>query len=104
MRFALAERALFDLMWRTTLLDLSDQALSSQKARAFDCLDRLVRGRDAPRVAYDDPAMAPTIASWSIVHGFARLTLDGGLGANEAGTWQAEALLAAMLDLLNVLR
>ena len=46
-RFALAERALFDLMWRTTLLDLSDQALSSQKARAFDCLDRLVRGMAA---------------------------------------------------------
>ncbi len=101
--FALAERALFDLMWRASLLDLSDPKLLVEKTRAFDYLDRLVRGADAPRKPHGDPAMAPTIACWSLVHGFARLVLDGGI--NQAGDAQAHPpkdLLPAMLHLLEI--
>jgi len=101
--FALAERALFDLMWRAPLLDLSDPALLSEKSRAFDCLDQLVRGADAPRIAHDDPAMAPTIACWSLVHGFACLLLDGGIGQEHGPqTHPVHVLLPAMLGLLNI--
>lgn len=99
--FALAERALFDLMWRIPLLDLSDPRLSVEKARAFDCLDHLVRGPDAPSLPHADPAMAPTIACWSLVHGFARLALDGGLESVSATS--VATLLPAMLDRLNLL-
>lgn len=100
--FALAERALFDLMWRAALLDLTDPKLSAEKTRAFDCLDRLARGADAPRRPHLDPAMAPTIACWSLVHGFARLVLDGGLGGADAQAGSADAILPAMLDRLDI--
>lgn len=100
--FALAEHALFDLMWRVALLDLTDPKLSAEKTRAFDCLDRLARGADAPRRPHLDPAMAPTIACWSLVHGFARLMLDGGLGETDAQAGSADAILPAMLDMLDI--
>ena len=101
--FALAERALFDLMWRVSLLDLSDSKLLVEKARAFDCLDRLMRGAAAPRIAHDDPAMTRTIACWSLVHGFSRLMLDGGFGPeSEVQAHMADILLPAMLGLLDI--
>lgn len=101
--FALAERALFDLMWRTSLLDLSDPTLLEQKARAFHCLDRLIRGSDAQIVQHNDPTMAPTLACWSLVHGFARLMLDGAVG-EETGAQKraADVLLGPMLQLLQI--
>lgn len=101
--FALAECALFDLMWRASLLDLSNSDLLAEKARAFDSLDRLVRGDTAPRIAPDDPAMAPTIACWSLVHGFARLMLDTGFGQeSDTRAHMANELLPAMLGLLHI--
>ncbi len=100
--FALAERALFDLMWRAALLDLTDPRLSDEKTRAFDRLDRLARGGDALRRPHLDQAMAPTIACWSLVHGFARLMLDGGLGEIDAQAGSADAILPAMLDMLHI--
>jgi AcrR family transcriptional regulator len=100
--FALAERASFDLMWRASLLDLSDPKLLAEKTRAFDCLDRLARGADAPRRPNVDPAMAPTIACWSLVNGFARLMLDGGLGENDDRAHSADAILPAMLHMLDI--
>ena len=104
-RFALAEPQLFDLMWRSTLLDMSDPALAAQKSRAFDCLDHLLRGNAAPTLPHLDPHMAPTLASWSIVHGFARLALDGGLGESNGGVESGvETVMAAMLGLLSLER
>lgn len=102
-KFALAERALFDLMWRVTLLDLTDPDLLAQKARAFDVLDKLVRGPSAPSIAHDDPEMAPTIACWSLVHGFACLLINGGSGQeSEAQVQLAEVMLPAMLSKLTI--
>lgn len=100
--FALKERALFDLMWRVPLLDPTDPKLAAESARAFDCLDRLIRGPDAPSLPNTDPSMAPTIAAWSLVHGFSRLLLDQGLGA-EVDAGSAATLLSAMLGRLMVL-
>lgn len=102
--FALSERALFDLMWRTSLLDLSSPDLLAQKARAFGILDGLIRGVTARPLANDDPEMARTIACWSLVHGFACLALGGGFGQEgRAQAHMAEAVLPTMLGLLNVL-
>lgn len=101
--FATGQSALFDLMWRAPLLDLTDEGLLKEKARAFDCPDRLMRGANAPRIPHDDPAMAPTIASWSLVHGYVRLMFDGGLGHRmDAPATLTETLLPAMLDLLKI--
>jgi len=101
--FALSDPALFDLMWRASLLDLTNPQLQAQKARAFDSLDQLIRGANAPDLALDDPVMAPTFACWSLVHGFARLMLDGGFGpGHDAQAHMAQTMLPAMLDRLDV--
>jgi len=42
-----------------------------------------------------DPALSPTIACWSMVHGFVALIIDGAFFAREA---QAAGALDIMLD------
>ncbi len=102
-RFALNERTRFDLMWRTALLDCEDAELDRAGKRAFAALYRLVRGADAPAFRQDDLAAAPSIACWSMVHGFARLALDGSFGLDEEATFRAtDAMLPAVLDCLTV--
>ncbi len=101
-RFALGRPARFDLMWRKALLDGEDPALAAAGDRAFAVLDRAVRG-DAPLSGPADPRLAPSIAAWSVVHGFARLAIDGVFGTDEgAASRAAEALLPAVLGYLKV--
>jgi AcrR family transcriptional regulator len=78
--FALDHPAHFDLMWRSALLDQTNIAYVEAGDRAFRSLDRLLRGDDAQPAPRTDPVMIPTIACWSLVHGLARLALDGALG------------------------
>jgi len=101
-RFALSEPAKFDLMWRYTLIDRNDPELAEAGRRAFRVLDEVVRP-GATRPAPGDPSVAPSIAAWSMVHGFARLALDGvfGTGPGEAER-AAERLLPLVLRHLDV--
>ena len=100
-RFALAEPAKFDLMWRYTLIDRENPEYREASARAFTILDSLIRGPHATE--HDDISAAPSIACWSIVHGFARLALDGVFGAGPSETEAAvETLLPVVLDHLKV--
>jgi AcrR family transcriptional regulator len=103
-RFALAERAKFDLMWRYSLIDREDADYGAAAGRAFMLLDRAMRGPDAPMPnGPSDPVLAPSIACWSTVHGFARLALDGAFGAGEdAAELAARQLLPAVLQHLSV--
>jgi AcrR family transcriptional regulator len=98
-RFALAERAKFDLIWRYALIDRDDPDYAAAGQRAFGILDRAVRGPNAGPSEPGDLAPAPSIAAWSMVHGFARLALDGAFGV-EAGAPEraADALLPLVLD------
>jgi AcrR family transcriptional regulator len=101
-RFALANRARFDLMWRQPLLDTADPAYVEPASRAFRILDRAVRGDDAAGSGLDRER-APSIACWALVHGFARLAIDGALGSEpDLAERAAEALLPAILDHLKV--
>jgi AcrR family transcriptional regulator len=93
--FALAKPGLFRLMWRKTILDMNDPEHLAAAHRVFDVTDRSIRGHDATYDRPDDPKLAPTIACWSLVHGFATLVLDGasfGPGRNDPDG------LKAMLD------
>ncbi len=102
-RFALARPARFDLMWRKALLDGEDPALAAAGDRAFAVLDRAVRGENAQLSGPADPRLAPSIAAWSVVHGFARLAIDGVFGTDEgAPSRAAEAILPAVLGYLKV--
>jgi len=101
-RFALTNRARFELMWRKALLDREDVAFCEAGDRAFDILDRVARGKDAGE-GPDLTVLSPSIAAWSIVHGFVELALSGAFGTGpeelEAATGQ---LLPRVLDHLVV--
>jgi AcrR family transcriptional regulator len=102
-RFALARPARFTLMWRKAILDVDDPAHVEAGDRAFQILDRAVRGESAGRSGPRDPALAPSIACWSMVHGFALLALDGAFGSGErAPELAAEALLPQVLNHLAI--
>ena len=101
-RFALANPAKFDLLWRKALIDPADPAYKAAGERAFRLLDQVVRGDGGAET--DAPAeVAPSIAAWSIVHGFARLAMDGQFGTElGAAERAADALLPHVLKHLNV--
>ena len=101
--FALDRPARFDLMWRKALLDHDDPQLSEASSRAWELLDHAARGPDAPHWGPLDPALAPSTAAWSIVHGFARLAIDGAFGPEpDAAERAAQIMLPLVLDHLQV--
>ncbi|HEX9932303.1 MAG TPA: TetR/AcrR family transcriptional regulator [Allosphingosinicella sp.] len=101
--FALTQRARFDVMWRAAALDQEDPELAAAGRRAFGLLDSTVRGEGALRGGPADPALAPSIACWAIVHGFARLAIDGAFGTEPGAAEQAgSALLPLVLGHLDV--
>jgi AcrR family transcriptional regulator len=96
-RFALAHPAQFDLMWRRPLLDMADPALVAAGQAAFGVLQAAVDGVAGDPCSPTGPGPTPAaIASWSMVHGYARLALDGAFDPETPG------LLDGMLDRLDV--
>ncbi len=103
LRFALARPGLFRLMWRKEALDIDDPEHIVAAKRAFAISDRVVRGGDAVMVSPGDPALAPTIACWSLVHGFVMLIIDGAFFASDAQTrGKFDAMLDATLNYLEI--
>ena len=95
--FGLDSPGLFRLMWRKTILDMDDPDHLAAAHRVFDMTDRTIRGSDATNTGPDDRNLAPTIACWSMVHGFTTLVLDG---ATFSLTPNDRESLKAMLDSL----
>jgi AcrR family transcriptional regulator len=89
-RFALAHPAHYRVMFGGVLAGYSsDAALSAEGASAFQVLvDALVSQRQEGLVRADDPQQLAQFI-WSVVHGIARLAIDGQLHASHA---EAEAL------------
>ena len=75
-RFAVQNRAAFDLMWRCAILNAEDPAYRRASSAAFQILRRAIDG-PATDDLFPAPPSAKVIAAWSIVHGYARLALDG---------------------------
>ncbi len=99
--FALERPARFDLMWRKPLLNNDDPQLTQAGDRAFQILDRVARHGGAPSSGPTDPALAPSVAAWSLVHGFARLAIDGAFGAApDSAERAAQSFLPLILDRL----
>jgi AcrR family transcriptional regulator len=102
-KFALAQPARFQLMFRAGRFDYSYPGLADAGSRAQGVLARAVRA------AYGTPDGKPLspdangflLATWSIVHGFAHLALGGELDVSaqqEGGTRQiVESVLPLML-------
>ncbi len=97
-QFAVGQRARFDLMWRSTLLDPENRDFWEARERAFHVFDRAVTGVDRIMEIPLNPLLAPSVALWSLAHGFARLALDGAFGHGELAINRAvETLLPAVL-------
>ena len=97
-QFAVRQRARFDLMWRSTLLDPDDREFRETKDRAFRIIDASVTGVDQFVETPSNPVFAPSVALWSLAHGFARLAIDGAFGQGDAAINHAiEILLPAVL-------
>lgn len=103
--FAVENRARYDLMWRPTLFNSGDPAHVAASLRAFLSLDRAVRGSKSIAEAHPGSIeAAQSIACWSLLHGFARLTIDGMFGREAGATARAtKALLPAVLGHLDLL-
>ncbi|MFF4020479.1 TetR/AcrR family transcriptional regulator [Streptomyces sp. NPDC001843] len=99
--FARDNRALFDLMWRMTQFDFNDPDLVEQKHRALRALDRGLRGRDAQLPDGAEPALVPSYAVWSLVHGYTSLALEGAIDEDTPDPLTSD-LLPAMLRLLDL--
>jgi AcrR family transcriptional regulator len=80
--FAVSQPARFDLMWRTRILDPDDHEYREAADRAFAVLNEAVSGSTTVVDLPTDPSLAPSVAAWSVMHGFARSTLDGAFGAD----------------------
>jgi len=100
-KFALANRARFQLMFRYPIYDLAYPGLHETSTRAFAVLEGAVRAAMALK---DSDAMTPDafgflLANWSIVHGFAHLALGGEFEAAATEQGGPKAILDRFLPL-----
>lgn len=75
--FALANPALFRLMFSSAKPDFADAALGKPAAQSFAVLVEAVRDLRGADPHQDKDAMLDVAACWSIVHGLAELSLAG---------------------------
>lgn len=69
--------ALFQLMFSSDRVNMSDPTLEAAAAAAFDHLAQDIERLRGVSPYENGAAMADVIASWSIVHGFASLLMSG---------------------------
>jgi hypothetical protein len=81
LEFALENGPLFGIMWLRDLLDQTDPEYLSAGRAAFNVFEQAALQRDVPVASAPRVPDAPVIAAWAMVHGLARLTLDGALEA-----------------------
>jgi AcrR family transcriptional regulator len=98
-RYALAHRARFQLMFRWRVLRGTDPRLSQAANAAFGTLEAAVRaaaGLDALAPLPTD-VLAALIGAWSLPHGFAHLAIDGQFD-HVAGTGSAMQVIEQILE------
>lgn len=64
--------------------------------RPFAISDSALRGHDAIIASPGDLALEPTIACWSIVHGFVALIIDAAFFAPRCGDERARSMSCSM--------
>ena len=114
LRFAVAERNKFLLMWRVDLIDRGSPEYSDAIQRATGVL-MSARRDQAPLVSDEDPfrdvnvriarlndvALSPAVAVWTLVHGFSTLIINGVFGDAEDNVVKShEDRLLELLDQL----
>lgn len=105
--FALDHPAEFDTMWRCARIDTGDAAYAAAAGRAFGLLKAAVAGTpfedgERPAASTHTAPDPKAIACWSLVHGLARLALDGALGPAKAARGAIDGMLEPVLHCLTV--
>jgi AcrR family transcriptional regulator len=96
-RFALANPALFDLMFRPSELHPADPDLRHAQEDAIGVLDAAVAAAKRPPGGSRTAPGELTMISWALAHGLAVLTRDGALQPASHGGYRAGAELACHL-------
>jgi AcrR family transcriptional regulator len=93
--FALGNRAVFQLMFRSETFCFDNEHFAAARRAAFDCL---VHAVDAalPNAAPAERSLAVD-RCWSIVHGFATLVIEGQICKDETDPATIDARVAALL-------
>ena len=93
--FALGNRAVFQLMFRSETFSFDNEHFAAAGRAAFDCL---VHAVDAalPNAAPAERSLAVD-RCWSIVHGFATLVIEGQICKDETDPAAIDARVAALL-------
>jgi hypothetical protein len=76
-RFAVGHRAHFEVMFRPDLYHPDDPAVRAARERASNALSGGIGSLPSGRAGTD--ARIAGVAAWSLVHGFATLSLNGAL-------------------------
>lgn len=94
-RFAITERAWFEVMFRPELLDPDVPELIEAQAASTGALlastGEIARGLGVDELDF-------SLAAWSVAHGFAQLWLDGNLGDEPDPLGRARRVLALSLN------
>jgi AcrR family transcriptional regulator len=99
--YALAERARFQLMFRSDVLDPSDEQLHRAGLAVFEILRRDIAAVSAEAGAERAMLAEKTTLAWSIVHGFATLMLENVAFAHVRGDSRAAHTLIRKLITLS---
>ena len=94
--FALANRAVFQLMFRSQTFSFDNEHFATARRAAFDCLLHAVDAA-LPNAAPAERSLAVD-RCWSIVHGFATLVIEGQICKGETDPTAIDARVAALLD------
>lgn len=81
--FARAHGAIFALMWRKALLNVGDPDYLQAGRRAFNVFERAATGEPIPVATAPHRPAAAVLAMWALIHGYAWLTLDGAIDADD---------------------
>lgn len=99
--YALAHRARFQLMFRSDRLDATRESLIEAGAKAYGHLVQCITRINAEAGAPDHMIQQKTALAWSMVHGFATLSIDNARFAEQVDNDPARAV--AMLREMLVL-
>jgi hypothetical protein len=97
--FAVANPALFDLMFRPSELHPADPDLRQAEEDAIGVLDGAAAAGQAPREGLRTAPCELTLISWALAHGLAVLTRDGALqSASHDGQHGSAELARHLVD------
>jgi AcrR family transcriptional regulator len=82
-RFATEHPHLFELMFSPSYPDFADPALREKAAASYDILREIATGLDWDKARTEDGQIRTEMMLWSIVHGYALLSLSGQFSRGE---------------------